>query len=125
MGAIFIDNVRKHHLLSGYPEEEYTINIPNPCAEFYGNSWNACNLGSVNLYTLVTKPFTKDADIDWEKLKENVQLGVIALDEILDYGREMQPLEENKKCLDDWRSIGLGVFGLGDALIALGIKYGS
>ena len=29
-GAIFIDNVRKHHLLSSYPEEEYTINIPNP-----------------------------------------------------------------------------------------------
>lgn len=99
--------------------------VVHNCAEFYGNSWNACNLGSVNLYTLVTKPFTKDADIDWEKLKENVQLGVIALDEILDYGREMQPLEENKKCLDDWRSIGLGVFGLGDALIALGIKYGS
>lgn len=124
-GAIFIDNVRKNHLLSGYPESEYKIDISNPCAEFYGNAYNACNLGSINLYSLVTNPFTEKASIDWKKLKENTKMGVIALDEILDYGREMQPLDANRICLDDWRSIGLGVFGLADMFIALGIKYGS
>ena len=82
-------------------------------------------MGSINSYAVVVNSFTDKADIDWEKLKENVRFGVTALDEILDYGREMQPLEKNKTCIDDWRSIGLGVFGLGDALIALGIKYGS
>ena len=47
------------------------------------------------------------------------------LDEVLDYGRDMQPLELNKQIIDDWRSIGLGIFGLTDDFVALGVKYGS
>ena len=54
-----------------------------------------------------------------------VDLGVRALDETLDYGYNMQPLDQNRKCIDDWRAIGLGLFGVADALIALGIRYGS
>lgn len=46
------------------------------------------------------------------------------MDMILDYGYDTQPLDENRKCIDDWRSIGLGVFGLADMFVALGIKYG-
>ena len=108
-------------------EEVFDIIEVNNSNCFYANGMlvHNCNLGSINIYTLVTNPFTERADIDWEKLKENVRLGVTALDEILDYGREMQPLEKNKICIDDWRAIGLGVFGLGDALVALGIRYGS
>ena len=29
-----------------------------------------------------------------------------------DYGYSMQPLDKNRKNIDDWRSIGLGVFAL-------------
>ena len=47
------------------------------------------------------------------------------LNQSLDYGYDMQPLEVNRKCIDEWRSIGLGVFGLADMFIALGVKYGS
>lgn len=46
------------------------------------------------------------------------------MDMILDYGYDMQPLDANRKCIDDWRSIGLGVFGLADMLVAMGLKYG-
>lgn len=122
-GSIFIDTVRKNNLLSGYPE--YKIDVSNPCAEFFGNAGNSCNLASLNLYNMVKYPFTEKACIDWYKLEETVDLGVRMLDEILDYGRDMQPLRKNKKTIDDWRSIGLGVFGLADMFVAMGIKYGS
>ena len=95
------------------------------CAEYMGNKYNSCNLMSINLYNMVTAPFTKEACINVHKLMSTVDDAIIFLDEILDYGRDMQPLEANKLCIDDWRAIGLGVFGLADMLIALGIEYGS
>ena len=74
---------------------------------------------------MVKNKFTDHAEIDWSKLENTTHIAVRMLDEILDYGRDMQPLDINKKCIDDWRSIGLGVFGLADAMVAMGIKYGS
>lgn len=95
------------------------------CAEYYGNSGNACTLASINLYNFVENPFTNEAYFNFEKFIKTVKLGVTALDEILDYGYDMQPLEINKQVIKDWRAIGLGVFGLADMFIALGLKYGS
>lgn len=122
-GSIFIDRVRNYNLLSGY--EDYKIEISNPCAEFFGNAYNSCNLGSINLYHLVIDKFTENARIDWAKLREITDTAVRALDEILDYGYELQPLDENRKCIDDWRSIGLGIMGLADMFVAMGLRYGS
>jgi len=124
-GCLFIDRIRSYNLLAGYPKELYKIDISNPCAEYVGNAYNSCNLGSLNLYNVVDDPFTPQAKINYEKLASFIKLGVEALDEILDYGAEMQPLQENKDCIHDWRAIGLGVFGLADMLVALGVKYGS
>ena len=122
-GSIFIDRVRNYNLLSGY--DDYKIEISNPCAEFFGNAYNSCNLGSINLYHCVSDPFTKDARINWSKLTKITDTAVRALDEILDYGYELQPLDENRKCIDNWRSIGLGIMGLADMFVAMGLKYGS
>lgn len=122
-GALFIDEVRDWNLLSGF--EDYKIDVTNPCAEFAGSAYNSCNLGSINLYNVVEEPFTKNAHVDTFKLSKITRDAVELLDEILDYGYELQPLDANRKCIDDWRSIGLGVFGLADMLVALGIKYGS
>ena len=95
------------------------------CSEFWGNAYNSCNLGSINLYNIVNKPFTKDAHIDLIKLTMLVNDAVIALDNVLDYGYDLQPLDKNRECIYKWRSIGLGIFGLADMFIALGIRYGS
>jgi len=124
-GAIFIDTVRRSNILSGYPEEDYKINVSNPCAEYFGNEYNSCNLGSINLYNCVKRPFTDSAYFDYTKFKDLVELGIRALDETLNYGFSMQPLDANRKCIKDWRAIGLGLFGVADALIALGLRYGS
>ena len=99
--------------------------ITGNCAEFAGSAYNSCNLGSINLYNVVAEPFTKNAHVDTFKLSKITRDAVELLDEILDYGYDLQPLDANRKCIDDWRSIGLGVFGLADMLVALGIKYGS
>lgn len=122
-GALFIDRIRSFNLLSGYPE--YKIDISNPCGEYLGNGGNSCNLGSINLYNLIDNKFTDKANVNYERLFDTVDTAVRMLDEILDYGHDMQPLAINKKCIEDWRAIGLGVFGLADALVAMGIRYGS
>lgn len=124
-GALFIDNVRECNLLSGYPINEYRIDTTNPCGEFAGSEYNACNLGSINLYNFVDNPYTDTAHFNIERFCDTVKNAVTALDEILDYGYELQPLDKNRKCIDDWRSIGLGIFGMADMFIAMGIKYGS
>lgn len=123
-GALFIDMVQNWNLLSGYPKEDYNIEVTNPCAEFASNAYNSCNLGSINLYNFVKNPFTETAEFDFHSFCRTVSKAVIAMDMILDYGYDMQPLDANRKCIDDWRSIGLGVFGLADMLVAMGLKYG-
>lgn len=52
-------------------------------------------------------------------------LGVRVLDEVLDIGYNAQPLDAHRKAIKDWRAIGLGVMGLADMLVAMGLKYGS
>jgi ribonucleoside-diphosphate reductase alpha chain len=122
-GAMFIDTIRKNNLLSEY--DDYKIEISNPCSEFLGSAYTACCLGSINLYNCVDNKFSPNAEFNFEKFNNLVNIGVDALNQVLDYGRDKQPLEANKQAIDDWRNIGLGFFGLADALIALGIRYGS
>lgn len=122
-GAIFIDAVNRNNLLSGY--DEYKIEISNPCSEFMGAAYTACCLGSINLYNCVEHKFSDKAYFNFDKLKYLVEIGVVALNNVLDYGYDKQPLPENQQAIKDWRNIGLGFFGLADALVALGIKYGS
>ncbi len=122
-GALFIDTVRNWNMLSEY--KDYKIDVTNPCAEFCGNEYNSCNLSSVNLYNFVKNPFTRNAEFDFERFKQTVTNAVHMANYVLDYGYDTQPLEENRKCIDNWRSIGIGVFGVADMLVALGIPYGS
>lgn len=124
-GILFLDTIRKQNLLSAYPSDEYRIDITNPCAEYCGNEYNSCNLGSINLYNCVRNPFTVTATFNYAHFRYLVGLGVSFLNEVLDYGYSKQPLDQNRKCIDDWRAIGLGFFGMADMFNALGIRYGS
>ena len=122
-GALFSDRLNDYHLLAGY--DEYQIEITNPCGEFGGNAYNACNLGSINLYNMIDDKFGNAPSLNEEKFKQAVYDGSIALDEIVSYGYETQPLDENRTCIDDWRSLGLGLFGVADALVAMKLAYRS
>ena len=80
----------------------------------------SCLLGSINLAA-----FVEDGNFDIIGFKDAVRIGVIALNEVLDEGLMLHPLEEQQNSVRDWRQIGLGVFGLADMLIKMGLKYGS
>lgn len=99
--------------------------ITGNCSEFFGNDFNSCNLSSVNLYNFVLSPFTDKAEFNYGKFRQCLRNAVYIANEVLDYGYDTQPLDENRACIDDWRSIGIGVFGLADMFIAMGIEYGS
>lgn len=121
-GMIFIDTVRQYNLQQY--NKDFHIDICNPCGEYMGPAWNSCNLGSLNLYNFVDKKFTDEAVFDFGSFREAVNIAVRTLDEILDYGFDLQPLDENRQNIRDWRSIGLGFFGLADMFIAMKMRYG-
>ena len=79
----------------------------------------------MNLYEMIDDKFSSHPLFNEERFKQVVYDGITALDEIVDYGYDTQPLDENRKCIDDWRSLGLGLFGVADALVAMKLTYGS
>ena len=96
---------------------------PHNCGEQPLPPYGACLLGSVNLAQLVTDPFGPEARLDEERLAEVVPVAVRLMDDVVDvsgFPLEAQAHEARAK-----RRIGLGVTGLADALIMLGVRYGS
>lgn len=81
----------------------------------------SCLLGSVNLSEFVDK----DGKFDFDDFIKTVQIAVTGLNEVLDEGLPLHPLQEQRDSVRDWRQIGLGIFGLADMLIKMGIRYGS
>lgn len=122
-GALFWDRISGWNLLSESPDFAYAG--VNPCAEEPLPAGGSCLLGSLNLAAFVNNSFTDKAEFDFESFKDAVAKSVVALNEVLDEGQPLHPLEEQQKSVSEWRQIGLGIMGLGDMLIRLGIRYGS
>ena len=117
-GMLFWDRIEKWNLLANDPEFKFAG--VNPCAEEPLPAGGSCLLGSINL-----SAFVKDGKFDFDDFADTVSHAVIALNEVLDEGLELHPLFEQRKSVADWRQIGLGIFGLADMLIKMGIEYGS
>ena len=78
-------------------------------------------LGSINLAAFVEKPFTPFASFDYQSFTNTVERAVNALNDVLDEGMPLHPLKEQRNSVRKWRQIGLGIMGLADMLIMMGI----
>lgn len=118
-GILFWDKIESWNLLSEYDNFKYAGT--NPCAEEPLPPFGSCLLGSLNLSEFVTDT----GDFDFEALADAAFNATVALNEVLDEGLPLHPLQGQRDCVRDWRQIGLGVFGIADMLVKMGIRYGS
>lgn len=117
-GVLFWDRIEKWNLLSETPDFKFAGT--NPCAEEPLPAGGSCLLGALNL-----AEFVVDGKFNFSGFAQAVDTAVVGLNEVLEEGLPLHPLEEQRRSVSDWRQIGLGIMGLGDMLIKLKIAYGS
>lgn len=125
-GMLFWDNINKETLLSEYIKNgEFEFAGVNPCAEEPLPAGGSCLLGSLNLAEFVKDPFGKRPAFDIPSFKQAVKVAIRALNQVLDEGLPLHPLQIQRDSVTKWRQIGLGIMGFGDMLIKMRIPYGS
>lgn len=122
-GVLFWDSIENNNLMS--EDDTFKYAGTNPCAEEPLPAGGSCLLGSINLSEFVLNPFKEGACFDIERMSKAVRESVIALNDVLDEGLDLHPLEEQRESVGKYRQIGLGVMGIADMLIKLGVRYGS
>ena len=116
-GLLFWDTMKKYH------NAEYCSPLvsTNPCAEQPLPDGGCCNLGALNLERFVDN----DGNFDFDGFRETTAIGTRFLDNVIDYNVDRHALEDQKQNAINDRRVGLGILGLGDMLVKMGIKYDS
>lgn len=117
-GILYWDRIESWNLLSEDPNFHYAGT--NPCAEEPLPAGGSCLLGSINL-----SEFVKDKKFLMDSFQRAVAIAVEALNDVLDEGLPLHPLQEQRDSVRDWRQIGLGVMGIADMLIKMEVPYDS
>ncbi|WP_363464223.1 adenosylcobalamin-dependent ribonucleoside-diphosphate reductase [Halogeometricum borinquense] len=145
-GVIYLERVNKQHSFDVEKHPEHRILATNPCGEQPLEEYEACNLGHINLSTLAdldapdwrvwqaengddydsiedaVDAFLEEA-IDWEEFDHRIDNGTRFLENVVTMSDF--PVEKIEEKVRAMRKIGLGVMGLAQLYIQLGIRYGS
>ena len=125
-GMLFWDNINNNTLLSEYIKNgEFEFAGVNPCAEETLPAGGSCLLGSLNLSEFVNNPFGKKPAFNLPEFRKAINIAVEALNDVLDEGLDLHPLQIQRDSVRNWRQIGLGIMGFADTLVKLRIPYGS
>ena len=118
-GILFWDRIEQYNLLENNPEFEYAGT--NPCAEEPLPAGGSCLLGSINLAEFVNDK----CEFEWDDFYGTINVAIRALNDVLDEGLPLHPLQEQRDSVRDWRQIGLGVMGVADMLVKMHLRYDS
>ena len=116
-GIIFWDTMKEYHNV----EYANPLTSTNPCGEQPLASYTACNLGNLNLVKFVDD----NGVFDFDDLAESSRLATRFLDNVIEYNMDCHALPVIRKAVASDRRVGLGITGLADALVLMGIKYDS
>ncbi|ELZ03064.1 adenosylcobalamin-dependent ribonucleoside-diphosphate reductase [Natrialba aegyptia] len=145
-GVIYLERVNKEHSFDTEANPDHRILATNPCGEQPLEEHEACNLGHINLSTLADQEapdwrvwseahadeFTSQAEaidaflaeaIDYDEFDERIEYGTRFLENVVTMSDF--PVEEIEETVRDMRKIGLGIMGLAQLYVQLGVKYGS
>jgi len=144
-GVIYLERVNKTHSFDTDKHPEHSILATNPCGEQPLEEYEACNLGHINLSTLAdtdapdwrvwhdehgdeyadlesaVDAFLEEA-MDFEEFDRRIELGTRFLENVVTMSDFPVPKIEEK--VRQMRKIGLGVMGLAQLYIQLGMSYG-
>ena len=116
-GMLFLDAANR----SNPVPHLYQLEATNPCGEQFLGPYENCCLGSVNL----AQHFGPDGTVDWEKLRQSVELATRFLDDVVQVNAYVPAVSQLKEAAFHARRIGLGIMGLADLMYHSGIRYGS
>ncbi|MFC7077492.1 adenosylcobalamin-dependent ribonucleoside-diphosphate reductase [Haloarcula halophila] len=145
-GVIYLERVNKQHSFDVEEHPDHRILATNPCGEQPLEEYEACNLGHINLSTLAAEDapdwrvweaahadeydteaeavgaFLEEA-IDWDEFDRRIEMGTRFLENVVTMSDF--PVDEIEEKVREMRKIGLGIMGLAQLYIQLGMKYGS
>ncbi len=116
-GVLFLDAANRANPVPHL----YPLEATNPCGEQWLGPYENCCLGSVNL----AQHFGADKGVDWEKLRQSVELATIFLDDVVEANAYVPAVPQLREAALRARRIGLGVMGLADLMYHVGVRYGS
>ncbi len=145
-GVIYLERVNKQHSFDVEAHPDHRILATNPCGEQPLEEYEACNLGHINLSTLAAQDAPDwrvwsdehadeydsqeaalaaflDEAIHWEEFDNRIALGTRFLENVVTMSDF--PVEEIEETVREMRKIGLGIMGLAQLYVQLGIEYGS
>ena len=122
-GILFVNRLRNYNIMEFV--DDYQIETTNPCGEQPLPKHGACNLCSINVSEYVLDPWTSKAKIDYFSLENDLVEIVSEMDKVLEENASRHALPEQKEMALKYRNIGIGIMGLADMFVKMGIKYGS